>query len=130
MATIKRIKEGDYDASSKTLTIRGKDTLGRDVETKFSILDANMFLGWIAGVLFEKQPDDGGKGILVTNLSFGIHGQDGNYQMSISLQSGNNFKINFLLPMGEKAPERMFAIQSHLEQALKEMGSFEPVERH
>lgn len=130
MVKLKQIKEGDFDPSSQMLTITGKDSIGRETDVLLKVEDRESFLGWIAGVLFEKDDNESGRGIVVSNIGFGIHERDGEYQMSITLQSGTNFRTSFLLPMGARAQERVLSIQAHLEQALLELESFEPVDKH
>lgn len=129
MVTIRKIKEGDYDDKTRILTLRGRDNIGRDLAVGLTVEDPEVFLGFIAGVLYENQPVSG-KGIVVTNIGFGLAQLGEEFQMTIELGSGPNFRTKFVLPMGKHPPERMHAIQSHLEEVLKEMETFQPVGKH
>lgn len=129
---LKQPLTGDYNPLSKTLRISGKNSLGKDAYVEFPVEDDNVFLGWIAAVLHEKQgtPGGGGKALMASTLSLGIHDQpNGQTVVSFTFGVGETMKLSFLAPVHTTAPERIASIQGHLEQALLEMGHSKPVSK-
>jgi hypothetical protein len=117
---------GDYNPATKTLTLSGKNkTTGRSSKIDFDVEDANVFLGWLAAVLFEKkwQPDGRGAGLVANSIAIGLHQdqQNDGHDLSFAFAVGD-MRLAFVLPVQTKSPEKLSAIKAHIEQALAEMG--------
>lgn len=118
-------KSADFDIDTNTLTIEGINSLGKISKVQIAVNDETNFLSWIVAAFQEKSrtPQGGGKAIVADSVQLGMHVvSDGVHALSFTFRAGD-MELSFLAPMHANSPERLAAIQGHLEQALKEMSS-------
>lgn len=120
---------GDYEPTTRILTISGKNSMGKAAQVAMPVQEPNTFIGWMAAVLFEKfsNPDGSGKGLIADAITIGLHPDtNGNTDLAFTFKAGE-MKLSFLLAIRTRAPEKLAAIRAHLEQVLQLMGDSDDV---
>ncbi len=113
----------DLDIASKHLIIKGNDETGKSVSVEIPYVDEHTFMMWLIAVFQEKHrtPGGGGRMLVADKFGLGMHEGDGEHALSFTFGTGS-LQVSFALPILTSSPERLAAIQGHLDQALKEMG--------
>lgn len=121
---LKNPMSADYDPATRLFTISGKNSIGKQSNVEFEVEDEDAFIGWLIAAMHEKyqRPEGGGKALKAHELKFGLHkNPSGQVDASFTFVAGQ-MQLSFLCPIQTTAPERLAAIQGHLEQAIAEMG--------
>lgn len=117
---INRLHSGNYDPSTRILTIDGTNSIGKASRVSIALEDADLFLGWMASVLQEKSTTEGGKALVAESVNFSLHEDaSGGHDLVFRFVAGQ-VRMAFALPVHTRAAEKLAAIKAHLEQALAE----------
>lgn len=113
----------ELNTETKHLIINGENSLGKKSTVEIPYVDDHVFLMWLIAVFQEPYKTAGGGGrVLMTNhVTLGMHEHAGKHALSFNF-ANEDLRMSFAIPIETSSPERLSAIQAHLEQALKEMG--------
>lgn len=119
-----------FDLQTQTLTISGVNSFGKSGKVEIEVPDQSSFFSMVAAAFQEPTMTGagGGSGLLADGLAFGMHLSGGQHLLSFTFNCGD-IKLSFVVPIVANAPERLSAIQGHLEQALSEMGYSGPLSK-
>lgn len=120
---LKQPISAEIDVDTKHLIIHGTNNLGRKSKVEIPYEDDHTFMIWLIAVFQEqfRTGTGGGKMIVAEKVVLGMHNTDGQYALSFTFVAGD-LQLSFAAPIHTSSPERLSAIQAHLDQALKEMG--------
>jgi hypothetical protein len=115
------------DVESETLHIIGVDENGQEADVEIAYGDGHEFIGWLMSVFQgAAQPEDGERAILADSVFAGLHKIGDRDALSFTFVS-DQLKLTFATPLRAKSPERIAAIQGHLEQLFAEMAASDDV---
>lgn len=127
---LKHPMTADYDPTTKMMKISGKNSLGKSSVVELEVPDEESFIGWLVATIHEKyrRPSGGGRALIADRLSIGIHPDGEGYGIAFTF-GVKDMQLSFVTAIQTKAPERIAAIQGHLEQLIKELENPDPIER-
>lgn len=111
------------DIVNNVLILRGVEDDGKPVVAHIPYGDSNEFIGWLLSIFqWSEESSNTSKVILADTFDAGLHRQDDKEYLSFRFKS-QTLNLTFALPVIGIAPDRIAAMQRHLENFIIELSS-------
>ncbi len=119
------------DITNNILILRGFDRDRNPTEARIPVGQSDEFIGWLLSVFqYSSNTPDKQTAILVDSFDAGLHREeDGQEKLSFSFKS-QTLNITLAMPLIGTSPDRIAAIQRHLQGLFSELSSIDGQNRH
>lgn len=115
---MKTLSNGDYDASTRILTLEGKTVAGGDVTVTIDMQDIAQFAEIFASLVSKSGALPA---LFASGVSFSIHEEEDGSGLLCNFDLNTGGTLRVLLPIPPTTPEKLATIEGHLSEAMRDL---------